>query len=68
MSIEIISLFLISIGIFMCFLHEIYVINRQLIKQDAMIRSLKDKINVMERYVIIPEHINCRCETGVVFK
>lgn len=36
--------------------------------QSELIDLLHDEINNIKQYVLIPEHINCRCETGVVFE
>ena len=33
-----------------------------------LIETLNEDIIRIKQYVIIPEHINCRCETGVVFE
>ena len=36
--------------------------------QEELLYLLRDDINLIKDHVIIPKHINCRCETGVVFE
>lgn len=46
----------------------LYLFNRIVNNHEELIYLLRDDVNEMKQYVLIPEHINCRCETGVVFE